>query len=292
LLNQATSLTFLRNLVWAALNFCRGKPQPPFDLVSPLLPCIARLLYHADEEVLTDACWALLYLGDGPNDRIQAVLESGCARRLVELITHSNRNIIVPALRTIGNIVTGDDMQTQVILNCNVLAGLKVLLSHTFKAILKEACWTLSNITAGNRTQIQAVIDARIIPLLIEKLSGVAEVSKEAAWALSNATSGGTLEQIEHLVAEGVVGPMCDLFCSADIRIVQVALEAIGNILHVGQLPDGTSRFYSKFSQRNIEDIGALVDHQNVEVSEKAAQIIELLVPPDPDAQVRVVACL
>jgi importin subunit alpha-1 len=42
---------------------------------------------HAnDEEVLTDAAWALSYLSDGDNDRIDAVLEAGVARRLVELL--------------------------------------------------------------------------------------------------------------------------------------------------------------------------------------------------------------
>jgi hypothetical protein len=36
-----------------------GKPQPPFELVSPALPTLARLIYSTDEEVLTDACWAV-----------------------------------------------------------------------------------------------------------------------------------------------------------------------------------------------------------------------------------------
>lgn len=39
-----------------------------------------------DEEVLTDACWALSYLSDGTNDKIQEVINSGVCRRLVELL--------------------------------------------------------------------------------------------------------------------------------------------------------------------------------------------------------------
>lgn len=54
--------------------------------VKPALPALARLIHSNDEEVLTDACWALSYLSDGTNDKIQAVIESGVCPRLVELL--------------------------------------------------------------------------------------------------------------------------------------------------------------------------------------------------------------
>ena len=57
-----------------------------FLQVKPALPALARLIHSNDEEVLTDACWALSYLSDGTNDKIQAVIEAGVCPRLVELL--------------------------------------------------------------------------------------------------------------------------------------------------------------------------------------------------------------
>lgn len=111
----------------------------------PALPALERLVHSNDEEVLTDACWALSYLSDGTNDKIQAVIDANVCQRLVELLlwvvdycsylyllllllfnrfrlltnfcrllSHPSPSVLIPALRTVGNIVTGDDLQTQV----------------------------------------------------------------------------------------------------------------------------------------------------------------------------------
>ncbi|KAL3652910.1 hypothetical protein CASFOL_002591 [Castilleja foliolosa] len=292
--NEQVKLSMLRNATWTLSNFCRGKPQPQFDQVKPALPALALLIRSNDEEVLTDACWALSYLSDGVNDKIQAVIESGICPRLVELLMHSSPSVLIPALRTVGNIVTGDDLQTQAIIDYRSLPCLLNLLTQNHKkSIKKEACWTISNITAGNKDQIQAVIEAGIIsPLVLLLQNAEFEIKKEAAWAISNATSGGTNDQIKFLVSEGCIKPLCDLLVCPDPRIVTVCLEGLENILKVGEAEknQGTTGEVNVFAQmiddaEGLEKIENLQSHDNNEIYEKAVKILEMYWLEEDDEQ-------
>ena len=76
--NNATR-SMVRNATWTLSNFCRGKPAPHFELTKAALPTLRYLISQpttadADDEIMTDACWALSYLSDGPNERIQVLL--------------------------------------------------------------------------------------------------------------------------------------------------------------------------------------------------------------------------
>jgi hypothetical protein len=282
-LNEHAKLSMLRNATWTLSNFCRGKPQPNFDQVKPALSALQRLIHSQDEEVLTDACWALSYLSDGTNDKIQAVIESGVFPRLVELLMHPSASVLIPALRTVGNIVTGDDLQTQCVIDHQALPCLLNLLTTNHKkSIKKEACWTISNITAGNREQIQAVINANIIAPLVHLLQTAEfDIKKEAAWAISNATSGGTHDQIKYLVAQGCIKPLCDLLVCPDPRIVTVCLEGLENILKVGEaeknLGAGDVNVYAQMidDAEGLDKIENLQSHDNTEIYEKAVKMLE-----------------
>ncbi|KZV46011.1 hypothetical protein F511_16173 [Dorcoceras hygrometricum] len=193
-LNENTKLSMLRNATWTLSNFCRGKPQPPFEQVRPALPALQRLVYSNDEEVLTDACWALSYLSDGTNDKIQAVIEAGVCQRLSELLLHPSPSVLIPALRTVGNIVTGDDVQTQAVIDAGLISPLVNLLQNAEFEIKKEAAWAISNATSGGTSdQIKYLVnqscikplcdllvspDPRIVTVCLEGLENILKVGE------------------------------------------------------------------------------------------------------------------
>ncbi|GAB5590268.1 Importin subunit alpha-1 [Umbelopsis nana] len=285
LFTQDSKISMLRNATWTLSNFCRGKnPQPDWNLIYPALPVLANLIQAVDEEILIDACWAISYLSDGPNERIQAVIEAGVCSRLVELLNHPSTTVQTPALRSAGNIVTGDDMQTQTIINCGVLTALYQLLNSPKEGIRKEACWTISNITAGNTNQIQAVIEANMIPPLVHILAnGDFKTKKEACWAICNATSGGLNrpEQIKYLASQGCIKPLCDILNSMDNKIILVALDGIDNILRVGDMDRGNTdegiNMYALMVEEcgGLEIIQNLQNHDNEEIFKKAFHLID-----------------
>lgn len=282
LITSDNKITLLRNAVWALSNLCRGKPQPKLEDVSMSLPVLASLLNHHDVEVVVDATWAISYISDGNNERIQAVLESGVLPRIIQLLQAPTAAMQTPAIRTIGNIATGNDRQTQMIVAAGGLAPLHFLLQHTKRAIKKETCWTLSNICAGHRDQIQAIISANLFPQILKCIQAPElEVKKEAVWCVANTIQGGTKEQARYLYSIGVINPLCELLQIFDPKILSVALEALAGFLELAEEDKVVSN-----SPRNsvadaitecggLELIEKLQNHQNNEVYHNAISILE-----------------
>lgn len=79
----------------------------PFYFVINFLVFVCHFL----KKKIADASWAISYVTDAENDKIQAVVDSGCVPHLVKLLDSNESAVIIPALRSVGNIVTGTDTQ-------------------------------------------------------------------------------------------------------------------------------------------------------------------------------------
>lgn len=277
-LQNPASLSLLRNCTWTLSNLCRGKPQAPMDIVGPALPVLAHIVFqNQDVDSIVDSIWALSYMSDGENARIQAVVDTGVVPHLVSILGSDKTQAVVPALRTLGNIVSGDDKQTQCVLDAGALTNLVPLLVHAKKNIRKEACWLLSNVCAGTPAQLTMMMNTpHLLAYVLQQMSAASEwdVRKEACWAVCNVASMGSIQHIHQLVEHGGIRPLCDLLNTGDVRLIIIVMEAIEAIMKVGH--HGSVQYITLIDEAGgIDNLESLQEHENAEVYAKSVKLIE-----------------
>ncbi|ETN71473.1 Armadillo/beta-catenin-like repeat protein [Necator americanus] len=223
-----------RTLAWAFSNMCRHKnPHAPLHILERLSKGLAKLISYPDRQVKQDACWAVSYLTDGPDEQISLARSSGVLPHVIEFLRDSDV-MVAPALRVLGNMSTGNDELTQCVVDLNTLDEI-IPLSERSKSttVVKECCWLISNIIAGTNSQIQAVIDAGIMPFIIEVLrSGDFKCQFEASWAVANLAQGGTAAQILTLLQDNAVPALCDALKQSNVDLLNNALETLYALLN------------------------------------------------------------
>ena len=270
----------LRNCTWALSNFCRGKPLPPLPAVSPAVPVLSGLLaVTKDKDVLMDACWALSYLSDQEDERIECVVSSGAVPHLVRCLSHEDASVVTPALRTLGNVVSGSDAQTQSVLDAGALRLAPQLLSHPKRTIRKEVCWMLSNVAAGTAAQLEALCAApNVLRQCVAHMDASREweVRKESAWVVGNVLSGKKASHAARVVEDGGVAMLCAMLEADDARVVRMVLDALDQLLDTGRRTGHLDAFVQLVDEcGGIDALERLQDHANEAIYAKCVKIIE-----------------
>ena len=171
-------------------------------------------------------------------------------------------------------------MHTQLMINVGVLPALSSILTHYKYGVSKDACWAISNITAGNQDQIDSVINANIVPPLILLVSNAKyEIKIEAAWAIANICTGGATHQIQYLVGQGCLKPLCDLLELNVPTVLHMVLDALQSILTLGASMAMDSMTSGNLYAQYVEHAGGMhkieqIAYYEGDISSKASHIL------------------
>lgn len=272
-------MSILNNVTWTVSNLCRGKPAPEISLIEPAIGVLADLLQkEVSIEVLIDAVWALSYLSDGPNEKIDRVMSTGVTAQLIQLLEDKSSPLLTPIIRCLGNFVTGSDVQTQAVLDAGILNHLSQLLGSSKRTIQKETCWLASNITAGTHEQIFMLMHQPGVmkQLIFNAMEASWETRKEALWALSNICTTGNEKHVEALVQCEGLRPLAEALSlsNADATVLVACLDAIERVLEVGELNNQDyARLFDEYN--GIDYLENLQEHPSDRVYKKTVTVIE-----------------
>jgi importin subunit alpha-6/7 len=161
-------------------------------MVKDAIPALIFLIMNSTvTEIITDALWALSYISDGDDERIDAILkaDNNVPTKLVELVSTGTTALMAPAVRILGNFASGSEEQTQAVLDAGLLSIAHDILTSGKKTLRKEMCWLLSNIAAGTPKQVASLMNTKYLSETLINLAVEADwdTRKEAIWAVSNA---------------------------------------------------------------------------------------------------------
>ena len=272
-----------------------------------VIPPLIKLLANAEYDIKKQAAWAISNATSGGTpEQINFLVAEGCVPPLCDLLENSDAKIVTVALEGLENILkvgatmaesspTGENPHALTVERAEGLEKIDNLQNHENNDIYERAVkilekyfgaattnlasktqpvQTLEQVTLPSPIWMKKVarcIRKRLssIPPLIKLLANTEfDIKKEAA------------EQINFLVAEGCVPPLCDLLEDSDTKIVTVALEGLENILKVGATmaessPTGENPHALTVERaEGLKKIDNLQNHESDGIYERAVKIL------------------
>jgi importin subunit alpha-1 len=165
--NGGSSISALRNSVWATSNAVRGKPLPKLELVAPAIPVLASLISHSDLDVRIYALWTLGYIcEDGRGNSLDLLVScSNIVPTIISLAQNASAtewSLLLPALRILASFpMSSNPRHNAIAMKQEVISdALPQILVHPRAAIRKEALYIISNIAADEKAPLELLIES------------------------------------------------------------------------------------------------------------------------------------
>ena len=226
----------LKVICWEISNLCKGKPPPEFEKVKKFVVHLSNFLYYEDEQLVSDALWALLSLTDRERTAVKYIAHSINLKQVSSFITHKNQLIKKPALIILGNITIGDKEDVETALNSDCLTQLaKALRIEKYSELLVDICWVISSIAADIENHNDLFISLGITENLISLTRTIhsKSVKKEAFFALKNMIKIATNEQVTLILKQGLLSAVIDWLEVSDPDFVSILLDILDAVIDI-----------------------------------------------------------
>ncbi|GMT29369.1 hypothetical protein PFISCL1PPCAC_20666 [Pristionchus fissidentatus] len=280
--------SFKRTLAWAFSNMCRHKnPHAPLPVLEVLARGLCNLMQSDDYNVRQDACWAVSYLTDGPDEQIVLARDAGLMPFVYKHLTEDD-GLVAPALRVLGNMATGNDSLTQTVIDLGTLKALPTVARKAkSSSIVKECCWLISNVIAGTQKQIQAVVADGLLGMIITIMqTGDYRCQFECSWALANLAQGGTNQQILDLLKEKPMPALAAVLAHNNADLLTNILDVVYALLTAvaAHRPDQLEQLKEEIEEAGVLDkLEQLQENNNEKVYNATYKILSEYFTDDDD---------
>ncbi|KAL9654095.1 hypothetical protein ABK040_011638 [Willaertia magna] len=273
------SLISTRSFAWV-LSHCFKFAN--WEFVKDGYPTLCDLLFHDDEQIQTDVCWAFSCVTQIPGTISVVVETKGILERILHLCEYSsNTTITDSALAIISDItLMGTEHEIKALLDLGVLKVLQNTLFHTAENTKKGSVWIISNLTGGSQNQIKEVIDSGVLGTIVDYLNTQDfEIAKECTCVISNVLNGGSKDDIKRIVKtyDNVIEALVRFLEVKDKEVLGMLLsgiEAILKVFNIDKIDVEYNLLIEKMFHHGVDTkIQNLLWHEDEEIVKKAISI-------------------
>lgn len=283
IVESSPSKLVLKNGIWAITNLCRGTPYPNYELIKNATEVLAKALISnlvTSKEIISDCCWSLSYMCEGPKSRIERVMHTGVLPVFFKYARDSYSGLFIPSIRIIGNFSTGNELHTEELMKNGILDLLKELLGHPKTTIRREICWIASNIAAGTASQVLQLLNhSELLQKIVEALeTDVIEVKREICWIFSNLGHLGPKDTVISMYVQfEIMRHFMNLLKAEDTLTLDTSLDCLYRILVIGSkaAENGRNLMLEQMMGLNGgELLQQLQHHESMKVYDRVVKIL------------------
>jgi importin subunit alpha-6/7 len=296
LLQEVSTLDFLKVLAWAMTNFTQGCGKFTQEYRELALQVAKFLMKIEDDEIEQSTMWVICSLTSG-DDNDNWIFEEMRTEEfgIFDLVRKHSKSdiadILISCVRICINATASNDELAQMFIDEDLLKDLTPLIHHKSPEVRKEILLVISNLSASNAGfQIDYLMSQPIFKqglMLINDTSD--KVRWEASWIYNNLSSSCSEEQLLQTLSLGVLDYIKEALAFKDPEIVIFLLKFIEALLKAGQHESEQAGDTSNQVAVLLDESGCLTALENAqdmqdEIYNKIGEIIETYYGVDDEA--------